>query len=329
MNRLTLSAVLLLLACSGKDKDTGNTDTDADTDTDTDADSDTDTDTDTDTDCVATVVSVDPEDGRENIPVSTPVEVTFDAAVTAADVSITSDDGTGSVSIAGDGMSATFTPDSDWPEESSVTVDIEVCGNSSSTTFTTLPAPIDPALVEGNTYSVSWNDVVITEPAAGAALKLLLPVEEIVLQVTSISGDDAPTIATLAFYQGVDLVPECTLALRQTADFSENPLYQFAGDLQIVIDTDTGATADVEDFSLLGRVTTDGQSMQGVRITAMVAPEQFLDGGDCNSFLVQGLLGNPTCVPCTISGTGECLAIEMEAPSAPVIPGYDLSTLCP
>jgi hypothetical protein len=329
MHRISLSLLLLALACNGEEgKDT--TSPDADTDTDSDTDSDTDTDTDTDTDCVATITSVTPENEATLVPLDAVVEITFDAAVPANQVTVTTSVD-GLVEVAANGMSATFTPDDPWPADSSVSVEIAACGDTESTTFDTLPPPVDVANVEGNTYAVSWDDVIITEPGNGPALKGLLPVDEILLHVTSVDGAGAAeSIATLAVYDndGVTLLPDCVLAVRETADFSLNPYYQFSGTLQIVINSSTGQAADVEDFELVGRVSADGSTIDNVNITGLVDTADFIPGADCNSFTMQVLL-QPTCAPCTIAPTGQCMILDLGAPSAAVVPGYDLAATCP
>ena len=87
-------------------------------------------------------------------------------------------------------------------------------------------------------------------------------------------------------------------------------------------------TSDVEDFELLGRMADDGSSLDDVRITGLVATEQFLPGQDCNNFILQALL-SPTCQACTISPTGQCMLLEINTPSAPAVAGFDLAGTCP
>jgi hypothetical protein len=333
MTRFPLPLLLLAFACSGddKDKDTspdGTPDGDSDTDTDADAD----TDADTDTDCSASITSVTPADASTMVALDEVLEVEFDAAVTAADVSVTSAGVTGTVSVAGDGRSATFTPNGGWPADSDVTVDVSACGDSASTTFTTLPPAVDLADVLGVTYGVPFADVTVSEPQNEAAIKALLGlyVDEILLQINAVDGSGgADSIATIATYDGGGaLIPDCDVAVRETADFSLNPFYQFQGQLSLVINTSTGATADIEDFELLGRVAEDGTSLDDVRISGLAAPEQFLPGQDCNNFLLQQLL-SPTCAPCTISTSGQCMVLEIAATTAAVVSGFDLLGTCP
>jgi hypothetical protein len=328
------SSILLIafLAACGKDKDTtepdGNTVTDGDADTDADADGDTDP-----AACESTIATVDPEPGAEMIPLDQVVTVEFDVAVpSGGHYAMTMDNGaTGTTALAADGLSMTFTPDAPLAPDTTYTVDVEVCDDTDSAAFTTLPPPVDTSLVEGNTYALAWDDIVITEPQNPELLQALIPIDYVLLQVIGIdtvtaSADSAATVGTDDGYGNA--VPDCDTIVRDDADFSLNPYYQFLDDLQITIDPNANppTVADVEDFRLQARLSEDGTTITEISMRGLVAPEQFLDGLDCNSFVIQAMV--PQCLPCSISDTGQCMLLAGTADSALQQPALDLVSAC-
>ncbi|MEQ1500812.1 MAG: Ig-like domain-containing protein [Myxococcota bacterium] len=323
---------IAFIACSEDpktDTDGGTTPADdGDADTDADADSDTDTDSDADADCTATIVAVDPADGATLVPLDAEVTVSFDAAITATDpLSIDVSGATGTVALAGDGLSATWTGALD--PDTAYTVNANVCTDTSSTTFTTLPPSIDPSTVEGNTYAIAWDDLNITEPQNSVAIELLIQVDAILAQVLAI--DPVTLLADAAATIGTDdgtglLEPDCAIATVQTADFSLNPYFSIDGTISITIDS-AGTAVDIEDFQLLARVSEDSSALEDVRISGLIATEQINPPGvECANPALSILA--PTCVPCTTSASGDCMLFEANAAVAPVVAGVDIAGTC-
>jgi hypothetical protein len=322
--------IVTIAACSGKDDKTDTDVTDSpDADADADADSDTDTDTDADADCAATITTIDPAPDTFLVPLDTQVTAFFSEAIAATDpFDIAVSGAPGTVTLAADGLSASWTGTLEY--ETDYEVSAEVCGSSDTSNFRTLPEPIDPSLVEGNTYLLPWGELEITEPGNDQALNIFITVDYILAQVLTVDGTEADTYSTVAYVdeETGEILPECEVAAQQPADFSLNPYFQIIGDLALVIDptTDPPQVADIEDFTLQARVSPDGLSLTDVTLSGLVATEQILEGEDCNSQTVQLL--NPTCVPCTISDTLECLLFEANAAQALVDDTIDLYGYC-
>lgn len=329
MRSSTILLISFLAAC-GSDKDTTVPDGDGVTDG---GDADTDADGDTDVACESTIATVDPAPGAEMVPLDQVVTVEFDVALPAGGhYAMSLDNGaTGTTAVAADGLSMTFTPDAALAPETSYTVDVEVCDDADSSGFTTLPPPVDNALVSGNTYALRWDDIAITEPQNPELLQAVIPIDYVLLQVIGIDAvtAGADSAATVGVDDGAgNAIPDCDTVVRAEADFSLNPYYQFEDSLQITLDPSANppTVADVEDFRLQARISEDGVTITEINMRGLVAPEQFLDGLDCNSFVIQAMM--PQCLPCSISDTGQCMLLAGEAPSALQQPALDLVTAC-
>ncbi len=330
----SLMLAAALLACGGdKDDNDAPTGPGVDGDADTDADTDSDTDTDTDVDCYSEIVGVTPEPNAQNVVLDTTVVVDFDTPVPAGGAwSIEVPNALGTATLAPDGLSATWTPEGDLSPETTYTINASVCDDDESSVFTTAPPPVDPAAIEGTAYGLAWADpvtgVTITEPAAGDLLKGLMPIDFVLLHLASIDPvtDEIDAAATLAYYDSYsNVVPDCDVAVQEIADFSRNPFFSFGPQN---IQFEDGATAyDIEDMILFAEVSQDGTQLLNPRLSGLVATEQFIPGEDClTGPLVQ--LFQPTCRPCTISTTGQCMLVEGNAPAANIQPGIDLYGTC-
>jgi hypothetical protein len=320
--------IVTIAACSGKDKDATDDVVDSpDADADADADADTDTDTDADTDCAATIVTIEPAPETFLVPLDTQVTATFSEPIAATDpYDIQVSGAPGTVTLAADGLSASWTGTLEY--ETDYQISASVCDSSDQSSFRTLPEPIDPSLVEGGTFALPWEALDITEPGNDQALNLFITVDYILAQVLTVDGTTADTLSTVAYVDEETgaILPECDVAAQQPADFTLNPYFQILGNLQLVINPETGQVADLENFSLQARVSADGQLLTDVRLSGLVATEQIIEGEDCNSQTVQLL--SPTCVPCTISDTGECLLFEGSAAEAVRNDSIDLYAYC-
>jgi len=321
----------LLAACSGgKDgaKDgTSDTPTDGNGDADTDADADSDADTDADA-CNATVASVDPEDGADGVDPSSPVIVSFDKEVGAdQDWALSVEGANGSATLAPDGLSATWTGALD--ADSDYIVHASACGNEFQSTFRTSPPPVDLTTIVGNSFVLDWDSVILTEPGKGDALKQLINIDYVLAQITAVdtTAQTADALGTIGTDDGAgNAVPECDLALAQTADFTANPFFEIAGNMTVVVNASTGQTATIEDFQMRGLMSEDGTQITDVSLYGLAATEQFLNNADCNSLAVSIL--SPTCVACTTSASGQCMLIEGTAPVAALQPALDIQTQC-
>jgi hypothetical protein len=122
--------------------------------------------------------------------------------------------------------------------------------------------------------------------------------------------------------------PECATVGETDVDFSQNPLFEMRGSLEIVITPSTGATVVLEDFVLAGVLADDGTTLRDVTMSGKMATEDLsiLKGQTCTGEVVQALGG--TCVPCVSSDTGYCLLVEANAPVATRDLAVDISATC-
>ncbi len=333
MRALTLS-VLFLAAASGGSKDSDTTDvpadadTDADTDSDADTDADADTDTDTDVDCYATIASVDPDPGYQLTPTDQIVVVTFDQAIAATDPwSLELVGVTGSAVLDTDGMGASFTPDAPLANDTVFTVDASVCSDSATSTFRTLPAPVDGPDLEGRAYGVPFDTLNITEPQNSAALSALLPIDFLAVQVGSYDAgtNTLSALGAVAVLEGKDPVLDCGAAIDAIdVDFDLNPYFSMG---PTVLSIDAGAeTIDAIDFTLLGRFNADASEIQNVQVSALIDLTGQTGLLSCSTI---STVANGTCEACYVGApTMECLVLEATAPAGFENPALDIQNIC-
>ncbi len=302
----------------------------ADTDTDADADAD------TDRDCLATITAVDPPTGSSMVPVDQQVTVSFDLAVQDGDWTLdVIAEGTslpGTATLSGDGLSVTWAPDANLVSEAPHTVSTTVCDDGTATIFSTLPAPVDPSLIEDNTYALPFENLVWSEPTDPLGfLPTFFPVDYVMVQFVAIDTV-SETIDAIATTGAEDLtsggpVPDCDVSVQEVTDFSSNPLFELGPQLLGIDTTGMGDFIDVEDFELLGRISEDGLTLTTLQIKALVATELMVEGEDCNNGPLVTLL-QPNCMPCTTSATGLCMELAGTATLATVQPAIDIASIC-
>lgn len=282
--------------------------------------------------CAAVVQSITPGDG-DLAPVDTTVTASFDGPIAPTDpYDLVVDGATGTVALAVDGRSITWT--GDLEPERTYTVTATVCGDEATTTFETTTEPLDLTLVDGLTYVLPWASVVITEPEFGSLLQL--DVDYLLAQFLDVDpeAESARALGTMAYAGPPDgdvfppPDPECAAVSETEADFSQNPLFEMRGSLEIVITPSTGATVILEDFVLAGVIGDAGTTLRAVTMTGKMATEDLtlLKGQDCGGEVVQALGG--TCVPCVSSDTGYCLLVEANAPVATRDLAVDIAGTC-
>jgi hypothetical protein len=325
---LSLPLLFLAVACNGDDDDDspdGTVDGDADTDTDSD------TDTDTDLDCDVTIASIDPPNGAELVPLDSEIVVAFSAPIPAdANWSVHVNGAQGAATLAADCSSATWTATGGTlPPETSIIVEAEVCADSVTSSFLTLPAPVDISEAEHNTYVLEWTDISLDEPPGLFLIEDEITIELVLLELGAIDPVTLDVDAAAAVGENVaDPAPICESAVEGIADFELNPYFRFGPEtLSFVVDEGAGTTSDAEDFTLVARVMPGGLELTDLRISALLATEEIAPGGETCADLEIALQG--TCEPCAISVTGECLFVAGSAPSAALAPpGVDIVATC-
>ncbi len=328
MVRPTFFSLVLAIACNGDDDTTpvdGTIDGDADTDTDTDSDSD------TDVDCDITIASVDPPNNADLVKLDNEVVVSFSGPVTSdAPWSVDVTGASGTATLAADSASATWTPAGGMlPPETMITVDAAVCNDTASSSFMTLPSPIDVADASNRTFVLDWADVSIDEPPGAFLFEDEITIELVLLEFLAVDPLTLDVESAAAIGEDVAGTPApfCTSAVEGVASFDLNPYFTFGPEtFTFVIDESAGTTSQAEDLTMIARVVPGGAMLTDVRVSTLLATEDLSPGDTCAELapLLQG-----TCLPCSVSYTGECLFVEGTAPSAALAPpGVDIIGTC-
>jgi hypothetical protein len=283
----------------------------------------------TSADCSALIVAVTPPDGSTDLPPTTEVTATFSAPVPpTAPHSILIEGASGTTTLAPDGMSMSWS--GTLGTNQTYTATYRVCAEEEESTFTTAPPPVDLVSLDGNTYVLPWDTVIITEPENGSVFNF--GIDFLLAQIVDVDAttQTATAVGTLGDdVGGATPDPDCSLVeADQVADFTQNPLFTISGTFEITIDPVSGDTATIEDFVLSGVIDDGGDTIASPTLTGKLAPESIaaLGGVDCFSATVQILL--PECVPCTTSPNGYCMLIEGHAPEAQVNAGLSIVTEC-
>src|SRR5690606_2262671 len=115
----------------------------------------------------------------------------------------------GEVTLAGNGLSATFTPDEPLLSRSAYDVTATVCKASAQTTFETVSLPADPALLAGRTWSLDLAEldwIQPTDASMAESTQGLLLLHAASVDTAAPSMDAVVTSGGLV--QGV-VVPDC------------------------------------------------------------------------------------------------------------------------
>jgi hypothetical protein len=297
----------LCLACAGKDEISGGTGAETDTDTDSDAD------TDTEVPCTATVVSLDPADGAVGVALDTEIVATFSEPVAEGRFDLGIDGVTGDLALAGDGLTATFTPDVDLAQDTTYQVNATACDSSLAGSFTTAGDEVDALALEGRTYGIRWESLQFSEPDPFAVAFLPIDITHVLVGVQSYDPvtDALIAAAATAYDDNGALGIDCTASISGIeADFTGNPSFQ-VGPEDFVIANDPYDPYDdyiIEDFSLTGSFSADSTQILGPHITGKIDARAF--GYDCGTF---GALVN--CLPCD-DGEPQCAEVDAYAVSA-------------
>jgi len=320
---------LALPGCGGKSTDTGE---EADTDTDTDAD----TDTDTDTDCETALTSLEPTDGAANWYWQEALTLVFDGPATDAAIAVADGEGTDialSVTWNKTEEMATVAPVDGFTPSSTHTLSVDICTQSVSTEFATSAYGSEleegAAALVGNTYSLEFSDVTITEPAtAGALLKTFLT-EPLLIGVASVDID-AETIELVAA-QGIKLNSgsyeqdtDVEAWLFPASDFSNNPFFESDAD-QIEL-TYTDIAIPVDGFHLEGTFAADGSSFGEGKLSGLVDTRYLHDlfGSDKKTYVCD--LGFNLGIECEACSDGEeyCIYLQAEDILSEIVDGVTL-----
>ncbi|MEC7242319.1 MAG: Ig-like domain-containing protein [Myxococcota bacterium] len=332
--RLIPLFALLFAGCSKSDsinlEETGVIDTqdteDSDTETDTDTE-DTDTeDTDTEEPCSAEVTAISPADTADGIPADVLIVADFSDPADEATIAVSGPSGPvgGTTALAEDGLSATFAADEDLARASEYLVEVRVCEETTTSTFTTVPEAVDESSLLGRVYdldlaTVSWN-----EPSSTLADLLIgqIDTSHILLMVTEINETDQ----TISFVGAPGWIEQQALAQYpcveaidfDPADFTANPYFS-VGPNNFTIDL-AGNQIPVENLLVEASFDADASNLKNLHIQA------FLDG----SFVIPDLgfsicdfasIVGISCSACPVDSTRDCLTLDADAEKAPFVQG--------
>jgi len=328
-----LLALVALVGCSDTDPKS-DTATDADTSTSDDsadtsdtADSGNGDDTaDTSEPCLATVVAIDPADASLNVPIDGSIVATLSAP--AVEVSFTLDPAVeGTVEMAGDGLSASWTPSLPLARDTVYTATITVCEDSSSSTFTTVGGATEAPIV-GRTYDVELDgrDIRWVKPSVGSLLVSQLVTKDFLFQVQSADATSIDLVGAVGIDSGTDVVQyPCAPALDfDPGSFTSNPYFQVGP--QDTSLSASGVVVPVLGLEVDGSFSADAESMEDVRLTGFIDVSGLgdaLGGGDACTTL--GLFG-VACVACP-GGGDTCVELDVRDPSAPWRDGVEIDPM--
>lgn len=260
--------------------------------------------------CTAAIDATEPTDGSTIVPVNASVTVHFSAAVDASHPFTVAVDGlTGATALAADGLSATFAPDAAMSPDTVYTARASVCDAAETVfSFTTLPPPLDPVTVVGNTYGVPYADLVWITPTNA---DILVPDIEILLaQVTGVDEVEE-TLSSIVGAGYLDLDGDVTIecdaaADAGVADFSANPAVAM-GPIDFVIPIG-GIDIIIEEFTLFSIVAADGLALESTFLAGRLDTRP-LGMGDC---ALLALIAGGDCVACA-DGEEQCLDAKASA----------------
>lgn len=317
MRNWIVLAALTLAACNGGEDDK-STDTDFPTDetnddatdseepTDTDSEEPTETDTEV-TGCTAEVETIIPRDDAINVAVDSVIAVSFTEAVPSeSDLSIAIDGVSGTTALASDGLSATFTPDADFATETEYEVEVEVCEDSASASFTTSAPPLDESDLVGRTYVLDMDEVTWEAPSLMALVAGDLALEFLMLEVLEYDETSAELSFAVAIGEsrGANVVQtDCYPVIDfSEVDFSSNPNFVL-GPQDITVPVDATTDATMEDFTFSGAFSSDGDALESIVIEALIDTEPF-------DAFVEDKLGMTTCEASATFFGESCVACD-------------------
>ncbi len=304
----------LLAACLGQKDSTDET-----------PDTDTETDTDVVAPCEATVALFDPENGVTEVDPGVTVQVGFTAAITADQpwsIELIGPGGAevpGTATLGEGGTYAQFEPDTPLMGETTYQFIGSVCEDEALSAFTTAFA-IDPAMVEGRTYAVSYQAIDFQTPSIANTLS---PADWITIQIDTVDVANAELTAIAGLADESPPVPDCTNTLDAgVADFSNNPL-MIVGPTDFVLPVDTDLVT-IEDFEMRGRFAPGAGALENVRIRGNLDTRGITV---INNVCALSALSGAPCGPCR-DGVNQCLEIEAMADQADYYAGLDLAAEC-
>ncbi len=288
-------------------------------------------DTETDTDlpttsdpvCEAVVLGVSPADGTAAVTVESEIVATFSLPAVAPTI-VLDPAVSGVLTIADDGLSATYTPDAPLARASTYTARAAVCDSSTQSRFVTVGAPVtvDLALRTWDVDLGDRSDLAWVAPASGPSIFGLLDTPHLLVMAESVEGDTIHFILAVGTDdRGAAAQYPCTIAVAAPpGDFSGDPGF-VAGPVYAIVVLG-GAALPLWDLVLSGEVASDGTALLNLVVTGLldVAPLAEVLGEDACALAAR--FGD-SCVPCP-TGVTSCLAVEAHDARAAYLPGFTI-----
>lgn len=303
----------------GRSDDSGTADT-ADT-----SDASGDTAQDTAMACDAVVVTLAPETGALDVPLDAPVVASLSAPITADQVAVMIEPAAdGSLSVAGDGLRVTWTPDAPLARETDYTATVTACGSAMATSFTTVGEPTTAPIV-GRTYDVELDgrDITWVKPSVGSLLVSQLETKSLLFMVESADSESIDLLGAAGYDVGRSVAqypcaPPIDFA---TGTFASNPFFHVGP--QDTSLSASGLVVPILQMEVEGRFATDAASITDITLQGLIDVRDLgalLGGGDACDTL--GLFG-VACVACP-DGSDSCVELEVRDASAPWRDGLNL-----
>ena len=219
----------------------------------------------------------------------------------------------GTTNLAGDGLSATFTPDNLLAYLSDYSLTTTVCAVDSTTTFTTVEEPAD---FTGTNYLVDMtgSDIVWSSPSSSIANLLWGYTTNTLLiyEVESFDGSNLDLIGAVGDTDGGNHQYACLAPI-------DYPSVAYTGGTYTVGPVDTmlainGVSADLYSLTTVGSIASDGSEMTDVNVTGLVDIGAALSSAGYSCQLLAALGVN--CVACG-NGSNTCIELDFVDPNAP------------
>ncbi|MCK6507555.1 Ig-like domain-containing protein [Myxococcota bacterium] len=269
-------------------------------------------------DCDVDVDDSAPEDGDTDVALGSTVVFYLDDADPTASVSLATAAGAsvaGSTWLANDDSEVWFQPEGPLSSNTEYVATLDWCGGTESVSFTTLDpgTPVDDLV--GNAYLLDVAGASWTEPeGAGDLISGFIDLE-LIVGVSSVTGDSIKMLGAIADAGEQDY---CTPTIDfPSADFRENPYFQ-VGPTDVVFDAG-GISAELSDFSMSGYFGDDGdiieegvvQAELDVRVLAPALGEVLGTEDPDDLCMYMGFLGIE-CTTCTGDGADYCVGLTVE-----------------
>jgi len=282
----------------------------------------------TDTDgpsCVANITSLSPVDGSVEVSVTPVIELQL-SAPPGEDWALEILGVDGSATLAPNGLSAIFVPDTQLDWNTAYTASATVCGESQEVGFTTATEPV--VIEAGDLFELPFDDLVWNQPSSAAVLTTFIEFDSFLMEILAVApnGQGFNAAFTAAWPGGE---PECPSVVQLVADYSDNPSFTTdAARMEVPVEGVTVPfTLIIDDLSFEGRFTAEGRLVDlrfiGSLDTRALDPLLGGPGATCDLAVLAG----DVCDPCT-DGEPFCLQLDVEIAQSVTSIGPGISGFC-